>query len=364
MLKHLVITLAAISFLAACAKKSDNPAPAPATAPVTTQTPPGPKPQMPPGQVQDPAKDPIEKQEDAGKKSEDETPSRNYLYGTADDYAALYLEIKLSREKDPAKRIADMKRAGQILSAEMKNKKGGVVSVNLTLAGRPHAQEITLSGQMNAKGGATLTGNAKSSQAPLQVRGELKCLDHKPSRDCGTTAATVDFTENGKSSTAMILFRTSDAIFNITFPVDDAVDAEYVNIVKLFKNTEFETGSANSLKILRMDSVEVINGLAQMKVIMLSRENELILLKVPLNEQEAEQLPLEVDKSISIEEAMDLTNHQPFKDNVSASMTSVDLVGNNGRGNLTFSVRMKALEKFKAKEIKMTFKRKMKPVSF
>lgn len=390
MLKRFVVLMAAMSFVAACAKKSDdnsavaaaaptNPVPA-TTAPAAPGTTPG----------GSPAADTLAQNLTSGGASTPDIVLSEQYSGAADDPMNQFLTNEMARVKDAGQQAANLNRAHEILKASLQRHADGRINVVVTLlpkaipetqsqsqaksqqAGKaqkptPKAQDrvMNLTGRLDNQGEAKLKSLSSQSQS-LKITGSFKCLDENASNICNTSLVSLDFVEAGKTTTAMILFRTSDAIFNVKFPEDDITDASYAKLVRLFKNTEYMLqGEDNSLKLIRMDSVEIINGRSNMTLSLLSRENELIQFKFPLLKQaEDQKLELAIDKKVDPKEALEITGSRSFRSKISDSLTEVTLSENSGRGDVTFLVKMKALQNATTKTIKMTFKRHIKNVVF
>lgn len=384
MLKRIAVLMAAMSLLAACAKKSDDNSAVAAAAP-TNPVPANSAPSTPGAAADGSQAETLGQNVTSGGVSTLDIVLNEQYSGAADDPMNQYLSNEMARVKDAGQRAANLNRAHEILKANLKRQADGRIQVAVTLLPKalpesqtksqqtaksqkpekkPEDRVINLSGRIDNQGEAKLKSFGSQSQA-LKVTGSFKCLDENASSVCNTSLISLDFVEANKTTTAMVLFRSSDAIFNVKFPEDEITDAGYAKLVRLFKNTEYMLSEDNSLKLIRMDSVEVVNGRATMTLSLLSRENELIQFKFPLiKQQEDQKLEIAVDKKEDPKEALEVTGLRSFRSKISDSLTDVTLVENSGRGDVTFLVKMKALQNATSKTIKMTFKRHIKNVVF
>jgi hypothetical protein len=364
MMKKFIALVAILSFVAACAKKTDGQpaveAPAPAS-PIPAGSPGSPAPTTAPGSV-DSVGTPEQSPSSAASGGPDIILNEQYS-GAADDLINQYLTNEMSRVKDGVQQSINLNRAHQVLKAGLVHNNDGTIHLSLTMMSKSSDKVLKLTGHLNNRGEAKLRG--VGADQGIHVSGSLKCADENATNTCETTVVNLEFKESGRVSTVAILFRSSDAIFNVNFPDDDISDTDYVKVVRLFKNTEYQITEGNSLKLIRMNSYEVINGRSGMTLSLLSRENEFIQFKFPLiKQQDEDKTEIAVDRRVDPKEAFEITGQHALRSKISESLTDVTLVNNTGRGDVTLLVKMKALKNASSKTIKMTFKRHLKSVTF
>lgn len=357
----LILSITALA-LSACTKSSDSGGGAPAAAPTATPTAGAPGPGAGPGKGDAAAGAPEDESESGGSLQaiENEAAGTRFNEYTAasDDYLRSFLETKIESEKSTVQ-AASTKKSQQIKNATLKiNGKVATASFEffneVRFGSRSAGRKLAITGTLNKDGEASL----KSQHA--QFSGQMDCLDQDVSANCQTRLVKINF----DGAPVYVVFRQSSATFHVKFPEIEKEDSGMTKLLRLFKYAESNVDNKDALKTIDVQTVEVVRGVSKMQVILQSQDNEIVMMKFPLLPLNGQRTSVQVDRTYQPEEIRHLTQGQRVLNTIASSISDIQMVENDGRGNVTLNLNMKILSKKNLSPIQLSISRKLNKAAY
>ena len=281
----------------------------------------------------------------------------NRLSGAGDDYLRILLQSKQELVTDQNQKGANLKFANSIQAASMKvnfDAKGDAVVKITTLDTNSNSSDLLFSGTLDAQGIAILNPTSKT------VTGTLKCMD-VPSANGRTCETAIVEIKNlaKKSATAQLIFRRTDVDLKAIFPNRNCKEQSCEDMYTLFRETEVGINDVKALKRAKLASFEVIQGKSAFHLVMQTKGNEVIAMGGPLLVESSNVI---ADRTLNLEDTLDLGTLQNYHSNLHQSLTDVRIVGNNGLGKIRLQIKMKSGQPVLQDSFQLEIKRVLKDI--
>jgi len=189
-----------------------------------------------------------------------------------------------------------------------------------------------------------LKGTLDGQQALLKsedgkLKGLLRCLSSAEAACPVMIVDILDGAEQGKLKSRAVIRRTK-ANFNFSKEPNITESEGFKRIVELFDTTLHNSQTANSIKLLLVDSTEVIGGVSQVQISIVSNENEVIGLKGDLVLQSSATTTTKVtmEKNINVNALLGLVDTRDIKKNLQDLIVGADIVDIKEGKNLTVNI--------------------------
>lgn len=262
--------------------------------------------------------------------------------GSADDYLRSFLENKQAQVSDEAQKNRNLKLAYGIRSANLKvdYNASGDVAVSIVVGSNDKDQKtILLGGSLDGQREAKLVGASKKSGAS----GSIKCMDQVENGLFTCENAVVSLKLN--KADAKIIFRRTNVALNAIFPNTNCRTQECENMYSLFRQTEEKIHDRTTIKKAKLETAEVIQGRSSFRLVIITNNQEVITVGGPLLNPSVHSVTnIPADRSLKIEDLVDLHTMDNYRTNMQRSLNDVRIVGNNGHGVINLQIKMKMLE--------------------
>lgn len=254
---------------------------------------------------------------------------------------------------DPRQKAADLEFAKSLLSVQMNlNFETNQIQVTLSVA-RNDAEKKTLSlqGTLNASNKAQLTSSEEG------LRGALTCMDQ--GQTCETRVLVLAY--NG--ARIPVIYRRTNLSLDAEWTKRKCSSPECLEFFTILKHTEAGLQDQLSLKQAKMESFEVIQGRSGFKLVVQTRNQEVMKIAGPL-------VSLEPNSGVSVQAHTKLLNGEKTDSNTGQvlstklhdSMSDVQIISNNGRGQVQLEVKMKSSLNGAEDRFYLTLNRKVVPI--
>lgn len=262
--------------------------------------------------------------------------------GSADDYLRSYLEHKQSQVSDANQKNLNLKLAYGIRAASLKidYNDTGDVAVAVEIGGNDkNKQTIVFGGSLMGQREAKLVASSKKSKAS----GSIKCMDQLENGQFTCENAVVSLKIN--KADAKIIFRRTNVHLAAKFPNTNCKTQDCENMYSLFRQTEVGNHDRMTITKAKLESSEVIQGRSAFRLIILTKQKEVITVGGPLLNPNANAVTnIPADRTLKVEDLVDLNSMENYRTNMQRSLNDVRIVGNNGHGKINLQVKMKMLE--------------------
>lgn len=273
--------------------------------------------------------------------------------GAADDYLRTLLKAK-EEQLSETQRNANKKAALSIQSTTLRidSNNTGDVALSVVIKSGKDSNSILLGGIMKAD----RTSQLKSAKHSLTA--QLKCMD------IGMTCETALVTLKMNQAAVNIIFRRTNMEATADFGHKQCLTQACEDIFSVFKQTEEGIKDVKNIVVQKLESTEIIGGRSSFRGILTTAGNESVVIGGDLlNEEVYPAMNLQADRTMKVEDLVDLSRMKNLKDNLHKSLSDVRIVGNDGLGTIRMRVNMKMLDNGTRDVFDLTFKRISLPIS-
>jgi hypothetical protein len=294
--------------------------------------------------------------------------------GSSEDGIRDLLVSRIDNETDQVQRAKNLKFANSIITAELKTTpKASKIQLVLKIVDRSKDQKIgskslTYSGSLRSQKKSNridLQGKDKSGKSIEKLNGFIHCLDETRPRmlECQTMVAQVYLDK----AMVQIILRKANAYVHGDFYNGQCKTDECEKVYGLLRNTQDGVKDGNSILNSTMETFEVIQGRSAFKVLITSREGEILKFEGPLDDPEMfnSSMDTALNRKLTQNEMLDPVSKKPLKTKMNQSLGDVRIQNNDGKGTLKIKVRMPLIEKHDSisrDEFDLVFTRELRPL--